>query len=370
MVEDSRYSRNVRPHFNQGPSPVLNHSFVGGVESQWDRHHGRAYQCRQAGREVGREDQGVEAVIRQQTQDALRTGDFHIVLIRGPELGARVVEAEGEGLVPHRRVPVRVVFLGESVGEVFDVGEVVHVVRVVGEHGEVLVGQVGDEVDVQDDVLVRAVVVSGQRVGGDVGVVDDCGAGFFYGFDGGVEGGYDGVVWFLGWVDHVAGDPDALAAQAGEVAGGDVVGRCVEGLSQRVVVTRILAGDGLEDVGCVFDRPRHRTYRVLALTDGNDEGSRGESYGWFDAYEIAHLTRAQDTAGRFGSESCKRKTDCGSDAAAAGTPTGVLAWVIDSVALTAICTPSVRAVVGSEVCPLTQVRLAQDDDACSSQFRR
>ena len=167
-----------------------------------------------------------------------------------------------------------------------------HVVRVVGEHGEVLTREVGNEVGVQDDVLVGAVVVLGKRVGRDVGVVDDCRAGIFDSFDGGVEGGYDGVVWFLGWVDYVAWDADPLSAQDGEVAGSDVVGRCVEWLCQGVVVFRILAGNSLEDVRCVFDRPRHWAYGVLALTDGDDEGSGGKSYGGLDAYEIAHLARA------------------------------------------------------------------------------
>ena len=167
-----------------------------------------------------------------------------------------------------------------------------HVVRVVGEHGEVLVWEVGDEIGVQDDVLVGAVCVLGKRVGRDVDVVDDCCAGFFDGFDGGVEGGYDCVVWFFGWVDYVAWDTDALSAQGGEVAGGDVIGRCVEWLGQGVVVVRILAGNSLEDVRCIFDRPRHWAYSVLVLTDGDDEGSGGKSYGRLDAYEIAHLARA------------------------------------------------------------------------------
>lgn len=194
-------------------------------------------------------------------------------------------------------------------GEGVHVGEVVHVVRVEREHGEVLAGEVGDEVGVQDDVLVGAVVVLGEGVGGNVGVVDDGGAGLSDGLDGGVEGGYDGVVGLLGRVDHVAGDADALPAQAGEVAGGDVVGRRVERLGQGVIVPWVLAGNGLEDVRCVFDRPRHGAYGVLALTDGDDEGSRGESYGGLDAYEIAHLAGAQDTAGCFRPEGCECETD-------------------------------------------------------------
>lgn len=265
--------RDIGPHFDQRTPPIQHHALVGRIEAQRDRHDRRPYQRRQAGREVRRQDQCVEAVVGQQAEDALRAGHLEVVLVRGPKLGAGVVEAERERLVPHGRVAVRVVFRGEGVGEVSHVGEVVHVVRVEREHREVLAGEVGDEVGVQDDAFVGAVVVLGEGIGGDVGVVDDCSAGLFDGLNGGVEGGDDGVVGLLGRVDHVAWDADALSAQTGEVAGGDVIGRRVERLGQGVVVPWVLAGNGLEDVRCVFDRPRYGAYGVLALTDGDDEGS-------------------------------------------------------------------------------------------------
>ena len=202
-----------------------------------------------------------------------------------------------------------VVFLGESVGEGLHVGEVVHVLRVVRQHGEVL-WEVGDEVGVQDDVFAGAVIVSGKGVGSDVGVVDNCGAGISDGFDGGVEGGYDGFVWLLGCVDDVACNADALPAQAGECAGGDVVGGGVPWLRQGVVVVRVLTGDGLKDVGRIFDGPRHWAHGILALADGDDQRPGGEAYGGLDSYEIAHLAGAQDTARCFRSKGSECETDC------------------------------------------------------------
>ena len=194
-------------------------------------------------------------------------------------------------------------------GEGFDVGEVVHVLRVVRQHGEVL-WEVGDEVGVQDDVFARAVIISGKGGGSDVGVIDDRGASKFDGLDGGVEGGHDGFVWLLGCVDDVAWNADALSAQAGEVAGGVVVGGGVPWLRQGVIVVRILTRDGLQDVGGIFNSPRHWAHGILALADGDDQRSGGEAYGGLDSYEIAHLAGAQDTARCFRSEGSECETNC------------------------------------------------------------
>ena len=108
------YLRDIGPHFDQGPPHVPHHGFVGGVEAQGHRHHRRAYQSRQAGREVGRQNQRVQAVIRQQAEDALGPRDVQVVQVRGPKVGARVVEAEGEGLVPDGGVAVRWIVISES----------------------------------------------------------------------------------------------------------------------------------------------------------------------------------------------------------------------------------------------------------------
>ena len=142
----------------------------------------------------------------------------------------------------------------------------------------------------------RAVVVLGECVCRNICIVDDYCACLFNGLDSSVESDYDRVIWLLGRVNHVARNPDALSPQAGKVAGGDVIRRCVPWLSQRVVVVRILASNGLKDVSCVFDRSCHWSYGVLALTDGDDQGSGGKSYGGLDAHEIAYLAGAQNTA--------------------------------------------------------------------------
>ena len=65
-------------------------------------------------------------------EDALRTCDFEVDLIGGPELRACVVEAESEGLIPDEGVARGVGFWGKGVGEVGGVGEGVDVVWVGG----------------------------------------------------------------------------------------------------------------------------------------------------------------------------------------------------------------------------------------------
>lgn len=105
----------------------------------------------------------------------------------------------------------------------------------------------------------------------------------------------DRIIWLFHWVNYIAWNTDTLSSQAGKVAGGDIIRGYVPRLSQRVVVARILAGNRLEDVSRVFDRPSYWAYGVLALTDGDDQVSGSKSHGGLDTYEIADLARTQDT---------------------------------------------------------------------------
>lgn len=295
-ADEAQSKGDIRPGLDQGPALVALDGRVGGVEAHGHGDDGGADEGGEARGKVGGEDEGVEAVVREEAEDALGAGDFEVDEVGGPEVGGGVVEAEGEGLVPDAGVAVGVVLGGEGVGEVRDVLEVVDVVWIGGEFGEVFAWEVGDEVGAQDDVGGVAVVVLVEGVGGDVCVVDDGGARVFDGEDGGFEGGGDGGVGFLGGVEEVARDPDAFAAEAGEIAGCDVVGRGAEGLGHGVVVERVFAGDGLENVGGIFDGARHGAHGVLTLADRDDQRAGGQSDCGFDADKIVHFAGAQDAA--------------------------------------------------------------------------
>jgi hypothetical protein len=74
-------------------------------------------------------------------------------LTRSKGLRRGVIEAEGQRRLPFGDVAVGEVFSGEGFGETGEVGEARDVVGVDGELGEV-VGEVVDEVAVEDDALV------------------------------------------------------------------------------------------------------------------------------------------------------------------------------------------------------------------------
>ena len=91
-----------------------------------------------------------------------------------------VVEAEGEGGVPDEGVAVWPVFLREVMRKIRGIGEGVDVVWVDGELVEVFL-EVDDEVGVENNG--GGVAFSEFGVGGEVGVVDDGGAGGFEDLD-------------------------------------------------------------------------------------------------------------------------------------------------------------------------------------------
>lgn len=276
---------------------VLHDRRVGRVRAQRDGDDRTSNDGGDARTESCGEEEGVEGVVCQGAGHAARTAEEEVLLVRGPELGGGVVEAEGEGLVPRHDVAVREVFQRGGSGVAVQVGEGGDVVGVRDELGEVFLRQVGDEIGVQDDGGAVAVQVRG--VGGVVCVLDDDGAGRGEGFECRVEGREDGG----GGVGHgygVAGDSEADAGEGGEVAGCDVVWEGVaEGTGGCVVVVRIWACDCLEEVGGVFDRSGHRADGVLVFGDGDDKCAGRESNGGLDTDEVVDVAGTEDTAARF-----------------------------------------------------------------------
>ena len=209
LAQKTQAKRQVRTDGIQAPASRHEHR-VRRVEAQRDGDDGVAEQGGHEGREGGREDDGVEGVVPQGAGEAERAGEVEHRLVGGPEARVGVAEAgDVEGFVPRGGVAVRVVLDGGPLGEVADVLEVLDPLRVGGELGEVVLREVGEEVGVEDDAR-RGAVQS--FVAGEVGVVDDGGAGVLHGLDRCLEGVEDGSD-FVGVDKHVAGNPETLSPE-------------------------------------------------------------------------------------------------------------------------------------------------------------
>jgi hypothetical protein len=98
---------------------------------------------------------------------------------------------------------------------------------------------------------------------GEICILNDDGTSSFENFECGVEDGDDwrgGCV--IGEVNEVAGNAEAFTLEGGELARSDVVGDGLEGYSRGVVVVGVLAGDGVEEVGSIFDTTGHLQFLI------------------------------------------------------------------------------------------------------------
>jgi hypothetical protein len=293
--------RQVRRNRSQISKPIRHNRRVRGVLSQGHCNYWGADQGGEVGAKFRGEEKRIEGVVLQRAGDAERTGEVDVGLVRGPEARVGVVEAEGEAVIPDQRVALRPVFEREGVREALDVGERFHARRVVGELAEIFLGQVGDEVGFEDDVGVVAVVES--VVAGKICVLDNGGAGGFEDLERGVEDRDDGCGGRIhGEVDEVAGDAEAFAFKGREFARADVVGDGLEGDGGGVVVVRVFAGDGVEQVRGIFDGASQRADGVLVFGDGNDEAAGCEADGGLDADEVVDVGWREDGAVGFGPE--------------------------------------------------------------------
>jgi len=130
---------------------------------------------------------------------------------------------------------------------------------------------------------------------GEICILNDDGTGGFENFERGVEDGDD---WrggrVIGEVNEVAGNAEAFALEGGELACSDVVGDDLEGDGGGVVVVGVLAGDGVEEVGSVFDSTGHWADGVLVLGNGDNKAAGCQADCGLDADEVVNVGWGED----------------------------------------------------------------------------
>jgi hypothetical protein len=129
---------------------------------------------------------------------------------------------------------------------------------------------------------------------GEICILNDDGAGGFENFERGVE---DGDYWrggrVIGEVNEVAGNAEAFALEGGELACSDVIGD-LEGDGGGVVVVGVLAGNGVEEVGSVFDSASHGADGVLVLGNGDNKAAGCQADCGLDADEVVNVGWGED----------------------------------------------------------------------------
>jgi hypothetical protein len=130
---------------------------------------------------------------------------------------------------------------------------------------------------------------------GEICILNNNSASGFKNFKRGVEDGDD---WHggrvIGEVNEVAGNAEAFTLEGGELACSDVVGDDLEGDGGGVVVVGVLAGDGVEEVGSVFDSTGHWADGVLVLGNGDDKAAGCQADCGFDADEVVSVGWRED----------------------------------------------------------------------------
>ena len=130
---------------------------------------------------------------------------------------------------------------------------------------------------------------------GEICILNDNGTSGFEKFECGVEDWDD---WrggrVISDVHEVAGNAKAFALEGGELACSDVVGDDLEGDSEGVVVIGVLAGDGMEEVGSVFDSAGHWADGVLVLGNGDNKAAGCEADCGFDTDDVVNVRWGED----------------------------------------------------------------------------
>jgi hypothetical protein len=137
----------------------------------------------------------------------------------------------------------------------------------------------------------------GERVTypGEICILNDDGAGGFENFERGVEDGDDGGGGrVIGEVHEVAGNTKTFALEGGELARRDVVGDGLEGYSEGVVVVRVPAGDGVEEVGRIFDGAGHWADGVLMFGNGDNKAAGCQADRGLDADDVVNVGWGDD----------------------------------------------------------------------------
>ena len=130
---------------------------------------------------------------------------------------------------------------------------------------------------------------------GEICILNDDGAGGFENFQRGVEDRDDwhgGCV--IGEVNEVAGNAEALTLEGGELACSDIVGDGLEGYGRGVVVVGVLAGDGVEEVGSIFDTTSHGADGVLMLGNRDNKAAGCQADCGLDADEVVNVGWGED----------------------------------------------------------------------------
>jgi hypothetical protein len=108
---------------------------------------------------------------------------------------------------------------------------------------------------------------------GEICIPNDDVSGGFESFERGVEDGDD---WrggrVVGEVNEAAGNAEAFAPEGGELVCSDVFGDNLEGDGGGVIVMEVLAGDGMEEIGSVFDKRGPWGRRCLGVGKWGQQG--------------------------------------------------------------------------------------------------
>jgi len=168
---------------------------------------------------------------------------------------------------------------------------------------------------------------------------------------------------------EVAGHPDAGAPQAVGVEELCVIPWDSVSITAGGGIARVGGplGDRSQHRGAVGHGARMRSRGVLGVGDGDDSGAADQADRWFDADHGVMVGGADDAAIRLGADRDGGKVRRRRGARSGARPAGISVDGIGVVALSPAARPTAGGEKRTEVGPLAQGGLAQDDGARRSQ---
>ena len=314
---------------------------------------------------VGQRDDRVEVVLGHQVVDRVlhRRGDVgaDVGAVRVTSVG-RLGELENE-VVPGALEQEVLLVERDQLGEGLRVRLVRQRVRAAGVRLEVR-GDVRLELAQERSELARG---RGQV---DVGPVDDGRTLGLERVDHVVEDRLDDRAHQRRVVGSGAPDADAGALEGLVVEERGVVGGRVADLSGGRGVLGVDPGRCAEEHRCVGHVAGHRAGRVLVGADRDDTGAAPQPECRLDPDDAVGAGRADDRAVRLGADGRDREIGSRDDAGAGARAAWVAIEDVGHVRLAPDAAPAARRRAGTEIGPLGQVGLADDDRAGGLQPRR
>jgi hypothetical protein len=97
---------------------------------------------------------------------------------------------------------------------------------------------------------------------------------------------------------------------------------------ERTVVMSVETSNGRQEIGGILYRTSDRAYRVLVLTDRNDEVSRGQTEGRLHANDVVDIRGTNNGAVCLSTKCCPNGTHRSGNTTARGRALRILVWVV------------------------------------------